>query len=278
MAQSSSWVFTINNYEQSNILTLQQLASDVQFIAFQTETGNSGTKHIQGFVQFFRRLRTRSVVTKLGGHAHVEVLRGTPDQALAYVTKEDTYNGEARFQMGTIKKQGARTDLETFNVRIKAGASDADLINEHLHEFYKYHRVIDRVRLAFRPPRTWEMEVNVYFGKSGSGKTRRAYEEAGESYYFVSKGDQNQTTWWDGYDGQNSVILDDFYGWLPWSFMLRLLDRYPFSVQVKGGTIPFTSKRIYITSNSSPEHWYKNVPNNDMTPLLRRINKIVEMN
>ena len=173
---------------------------------------------------------------------------------------------------------GQRTDLCAFREKIKSGASDAILINDHFNEFVKYHRVIERVRMAFREPRNWEMDVNVFWGASGSGKTRRAFQEAGESHYFLSKGDNGQITWWDGYDGQTSIVIDDFYGWLPWSFILRLLDRYPFTVQVKGGAVPFTSRRIFITSNQHPQYWYKNVPNNDMTPLLRRINKIEEMN
>jgi len=276
--QSRNYCFTLNNYTPEEVKSLKELAAHVTFICFQSETGESGTKHLQGVLQFPRKLGPRTVKSHVGERSHIEVVRGTLEQAVAYCSKEDTYNGEVRFQSGQYVTQGIRTDIEAFNLRIKTGASDADLINEHLNEFYKYHRVVDRVRLAFQVPRTWEMEVNVYWGKSGSGKTRRAFEEAGTSYYFVSKGDQNQTTWWDGYDGQDSVIIDDFYGWLPWSFMLRLLDRYPFTVQIKGGTVNFRSKKIFITSNSAPHNWYKNIPNNDMTPLLRRINKIEEMN
>lgn len=59
--------------------------------------------------------------------------------------------------------------------------------------------------------------------------------------------------------------------------MLRLLDRYPFNVQFKGGSLPFTSKKIYITSNQEPRTWYKNVPNEDYTPLIRRITTIIHV-
>lgn len=277
MAQSRSYCFTLNNPLPQEVESLRLLAAEVSYIIFQRERGENGTEHIQGFVQFPRKLRLQGAIRHLGRRCHCEILRGSPRQAADYCRKEETRIDEP-FESGQLVVMGARRDLEAFNVSIKGGLTDAQLIERHLNEFYQFHKVVDRVRLAFRKPRNWEMENNVYFGRSGSGKTRRAYEEAGEDNYFVSKGDNNQVTWWDGYHGQATVIIDDFYGWLPWSFMLRLLDRYPFSVQIKGGTVPFTSKKILITSNTHPNTWYKNVPNNDMTPLLRRINKIEEMN
>lgn len=271
---AKNWCFTLNRPTAHEVASLRELSAVVcNYLIFQLEAGTNGTPHIQGYIQFVTRLRLRTVKTHLGERSHCEVARGTPRDNIAYCSKEEG-RIEAPYIFGEPHYPGQRSDLQAFNISIKNGSCDKDLIENHLNEFYKYHKVVDRVRLAYTNPRNWEMENIVYYGPSGSGKTRRAYEEAGESNYFVSKGDQNQITWWDGYHGQNTVIIDDFYGWLPWSFMLRLLDRYPFNVQVKGGTVPFTSRKIIITSNQHPNQWYKNVPNNDMTPLLRRINEI----
>ena len=38
---------------------------------------------------------------------------------------------------------------------------------------------------------------------------------------------------------------DDFYGWIKFDEMLRLLDRYPLLVETKGGTTHFTSRFMY---------------------------------
>lgn len=272
--QSKNWVFTINSPTDEDSQKLQDV--EVNFVIWQYEQGTN--LHIQGYLQAKRKLTLRGIKNLLIPRAHYEIARGTPEENIQYCTKPDT-RVRPGGRRGVPTRMGQRSDLLSFNDAIKSGAIDASLINDHLNEFYKYYRAIDRVRMAFRPARNWEMVVKVFYGQSGSGKTRRAFEEAGESNYFVSKGDSNQITWWDGYHGQDSVIIDDFYGWLPWSFMLRLLDRYPFTVQIKGGTVPFTSKTIYITSNEHPRHWYKNAPNgNDLTPLLRRITEINEMN
>lgn len=270
---AKNYCFTINNptaEEEAHLSTIE-----VGYIVYQVERVT--TEHIQGYVQFLTRKTLLAAKRAICARAHIEISRGSPADNEAYCTKPDSrVRGPVR--RGTLSQQGQRNDISHFVAKIKSGAKDADIINEYPLEFLKYARQIDRVRNAFQEQRNWEMEVYVYWGRSGSGKTRRATEEAGASIYYVSKGDDKQTTWWDGYNGQTSVILDDFYGWLPWSFILRLLDRYPFAVQIKGGTVNFTSKKIFITSNSPPQNWYKNIPNNDMTPLLRRITQINEMN
>ena len=50
--------------------------------------------------------------------------------------------------------------------------------------------------------------------------------------------------WWDNYAQEEIIILDEFYGWLPYCEMLRLLDRYPCQVETKGGSINFAPNKI----------------------------------
>ena len=64
-------------------------------------------------------------------------------------------------------------------------------------------------------------------------------------------------------------MIDDFYGWLKYSFLLNLMDRYPLMLPNKGGYVECKIKRLIITSNKKPEDWYSSVQ--DKTPLLRRI-------
>lgn len=41
--------------------------------------------------------------------------------------------------------------------------------------------------------------------------------------------------------------------------MLKMLDKYPIMVDIKGGRVPFLFSKIYITSNVDPKDWYPNV-------------------
>lgn len=270
---ASNWSFTLNNFNDSDEEFLSEW--NVSYIVYQKERGANGTIHIQGYVQLLERKSLRQLKQHLP-RGHFEKSRGTGLQNKEYCTKLDTRVGDI-YERGIIKSQGGRTDIKEIIQAIKENKSDIEIIDMDPVVFLKYYRGLDRIRHLYATKREWPMEVSVYWGASGSGKSRKALEEAGSSVYFVSKGDAGHPVWWDGYAGEESIIIDDFYGWLPWSFMLRLLDRYPFAVQTKGGTTNFSSKKIFITSNVRPEEWYKNIPNNDVTPLMRRINKIEKL-
>lgn len=273
---SKNFIFTLNNHTDAECILLRGLP-DLLYLCYQPERGEQGTLHLQGMLQFGVRRRF-NWITKRIPRIHVEVMKGTPVQARTYCSKEDTRAGEF-FEEGVFNPvgQGTRSDIEAYVTDCKS-LTEREIVDKHPCLYVKYHKAFDRIRLAYMPKRNWAMNVVVYWGASGVGKTRRATEEAGDDVYYLSVGDKTQTLWWDGYSGQNTVIIDDFYGWMPWSFMLRLLDRYPFTVQVKGGTVSFTSHNIYITSNVDPNNWYKNIPNNDITPLIRRITTINFMN
>lgn len=116
------------------------------------------------------------------------------------------------------------------------------------------------ITARLQKPRDFKTDVHVICGIPGSGKSRYCQEVGGDSYWKPCG------KWWDGYIGQETVVLDDFCGWLPISDLLRLMDRYPFRVE----TVEFVSKKIYITSNKSSKEWYKEELNLDMRPPFRR--------
>lgn len=110
--------------------------------------------------------------------------------------------------------------------------------------------------------------VHVYWGASGTGKSRRAWEEAGLLAYPK---DPN-TKWWCGYRGQEHVVLDEFRGSISISHLLRWLDRYPVMVETKGSSVPLVASQIWITSNLSPDSWYPELDAETLVALRRRLN------
>lgn len=68
---------------------------------------------------------------------------------------------------------------------------------------------------------------------------------------------KQRSNWWDGYFNHETVIIDEFYGWLPFDLILRICDRYPLMVETKGGQVQFVAKNIIFTTNSNPVSWYK---------------------
>lgn len=152
---------------------------------------------------------------------------------------------------------------------LDAGASERDIADEHFGTWCRNYRAFERYRRITNPGRSEQTKVVVFFGPSGSGKSHRAEAMAGSSaYWAVRSPSAPNGVWWDGYEGQDVVILDEFYGWIKRDFLYRLCDRYPLHVETKGGAVQFIPKTIIFTSNSPPDEWYKNV---GLGAMIRRL-------
>lgn len=259
-----AWVFTLNNPPSDN-LDIDDWPC--KYLVFQKEVGANGTEHFQGYVEFCKPIRI-SGVRKLLDRAHWEPRRGTREEARAYCTKEDT-RVLGPWEFGEFEKssQGARTDVEGIKKRVMEGAPLKSIFEENTLEWLKFSRAIEKARLLYQVKRDWEVNVIVLVGGTGVGKTRYVREVAPAAYW------KQPSTWWDGYDGESEVILDDFYGWLPFHELLRVLDRYQHKVQFKGGNTEFLARTIYITSNKTPDKWYDSTKCH-LPALYRRLTKL----
>jgi len=123
---------------------------------------------------------------------------------------------------------------------------------------------------------TRNVEVKVFWGPTGTGKTHRASQESGRPYWLPNPNGPN-ALYFDGYDGQDTIIIDDFYGWIPFHTMLRLCDKYHCTLNTKGGTTSLKHKKVIITSNLPPRDWYKNVKDDLFAAFARRITHTEEM-
>lgn len=145
-----------------------------------------------------------------------------------------------------------------------------DVLEECPTVVTKYHRGLQYVSMLCADARDRNVapEIKIYWGDSGTGKTRKAIDENPDSY-ILTKPNGNNTVWFDGYEGQSCVILDEFYGWIQYDLLLRLLDRYPLKVQTKGGFVEMRASKFVITSNKPWKEWYPNI--DDLSALERRV-------
>ena len=159
--------------------------------------------------------------------------------------------------------------------KAQAGATLKEIAEACPASYLRYYRGITKLRNMYREPRTWAPEVFVYWGKTGTGKTRKAWTDGGPES-FVYAGVPGQPAWFDPYDGEETVIFDDFSGGLfPITYLLRLLDRYPMWVPIKGDHVQWIPKKIFITSNYRVEDWYPTAKEEHQLALKRRINTTV---
>lgn len=113
----------------------------------------------------------------------------------------------------------------------------------------------------------------VYVGPTGTGKSHRAWKEAGYAAYSKCP----RTKWWSSYQNQENVVIDEFRGVVDISHLLRWLDRYPVHVETKGSSVPLCAKRFWLTSNLLPEYWYPDLDYVTLQALMRRLT-VVQMN
>lgn len=263
------WVWTLNNYTEDDEQRIQEVAHEQTYLVYGREIGESGTPHLQGFVSLPTRRSLNYVKRLISDRAHCEIARGSPEQASTYCKKDSNF-----FEVGSLPGgRGTRTDLQELQARIKSGATRDEIRDSFFGSYLRYPKVIDKYISDLEPDRNWVPEVRVFWGKTGTGKTRSVYEFIDHAKIYKHTGDR----WFDGYRGQPVVLFDDFTGGVfKLSYLLQLLDRYPMDVPVKGDFVKFVPKHIFITSNINPEDWYPNASEEHKRALFRRITQIKE--
>lgn len=250
----------------------------MKFLIYQLEKGESGTPHLQGYLQLLQPGNLDQMRLLIPG-AHWEACKGSPKQNIAYCSKpEGRVDGPWRF--GLEPAQGKRSDWSGLRQYVEnaivAGQTDDEISDYLLLAFTNLwatqgtavQRLIAAQRricqtFVTRSPPT----IKVYWGPTGTGKTRRCWEEAGTAAFAKMQG-----KWFDGYEGQENVILDEFPDEsIPLTLLLQMLDRYPLRVEVKGGSVGWSPRRIWISSNLHPGSWYPDAQPAHRAALMRRL-------
>lgn len=259
--------FTLNNYNDNVVDVLRHYATKCKYLVFGYEIApTTGTPHLQCFVCW----DTPRSVLKFHDDIwekekfHIETtLKGTHKQAADYCKKPESKDpakpAPGYEEFGEIPRQGERTDWCVAVSEIKSGTPVEEVI-ENQPQLLPCIRALETFKSRCLKPLNRDVEVIVLWGDAGSGKSRWAYENYPELY------SKPPSKWWDGYTGQTTVLLDDFYGYIQYTELLNVLDRYPYHAEIKGGYVWAQWNRVIITSNKPPEEWY----NKGLTQALRR--------
>lgn len=293
--QSKDWCFTLNNPLTEEIEEIEKSDKWIyNYIVFQTEIGEKGTPHIQGFVQFEKQTRI-TALKHLNPRIHWEKRRGSPYQASHYckkpVTLEDGTKCDCKhcataqrcdpyyiFEEGTLSSVSSFRTQEVVD-HIKRHGLNATV--QKYPEIYMHASAgMHKLSLAFAPKREKKSVVTVIFGHPGTGKTYWATHNFPSVYHM---GD------WDGtffvptdYDPREhkTFLIDDFHGNIKFGTLKQMLDENSYSLQTKGGHVRFSPEHIVITSNKNPQRWYSFFHDLEEKPwlqLYRRIENLIEV-
>ncbi|AXQ65482.1 MAG: putative viral replication protein [Circular genetic element sp.] len=254
------FVFTHNNYDP---IVLEQYrtifnTSEVKYAIFGKEVGENGTPHLQGYCSLQKRKTFDAVKAWLPDGRHIEAAKGNAHQNRTYCSKEGAFE-----EFGELPAQGKRSDLDAVCAMVKDGASIQEIAEEHPNQIVRYGRGIAQLKLHLEEKYTHHECRGVWiYGPPGTGKshTARAYDEGA----YVKP----QNKWWDGYQGEETVILDDLDTPTLGHYLKIWADKYSCSGETKGGTMQLRHKKLIVTSNYSPEELW---PDNEiMAAAVRR--------
>ena len=231
--QVRNWIGTLNgidaSFDAEGYLRTMVERGLAKYAVGQLERGSeTGRLHLQYFVQMERSRRLAHMRTVICDRSHWEPMYGSVAQARAYATKEDT-RVEGPWEFGLMSSVGKRRGLEEAVDCVKAGMALSKVAEEFSLAWVAHGRgltslrqqlKLDADRRSFGPegPEVW-----VLWGPSGTGKSRFVAARWPDAFWKAP-----ESKWWDGYSGQDTVVLDDFKDYaMPLVELQRLLDWYP---------------------------------------------------
>jgi len=263
--QGIFWMLTVP-IDCSFYESLQQgeLPVGVVWIKGQPEIGaNGGFKHLQCIVAFSKK-KSLPGVRGVFGTIHAELT--ISEKAIEYCCKEDTRDGEP-FEFGARPfRRNERRDWESIWTAAQSGNLAAIPADVRVVSY----RTIRAIASDFSTCLPIERHVTVLWGSTCTGKSRRAWDEAGIDAYAKDP----RSKFWDGYQSQTRVVIDEFRGGIDVSHLLRWFDRYPVRLEIKGSSRPSLVEKVWITSNVDPNNWYPDLDEATRLALMRRFQVI----
>lgn len=251
--KSSTFVLTLHNYTDATVEAIKAIPCKAIIAGF--ELGEDGkTPHIQGAISFGKRQhRAKALMDALKTHCVPQKMKGNwSDQH--YCFKEGNL-----IRMEDNREQGERNEVTRFRDSIKRGWTDAELVEHMPRECAKFPRFIGFCRKAYTESRAQPLPRGSkkchywIYGDANAGKSTWA-EDNSPGFY-----EKSDTKWWDDYNGEDYVIMDDprkSQAAFLFGFLKRWCNERKVRVEMKGSSGLIRFKSMRITSNESPEDFF----------------------
>lgn len=277
--QVRRWVFTLFNLDIDIEKAYNNNIDDINYIyTGMEECPTSKRLHWQGFIQFKRTVRRRKLQTIMEQKCWCNPMKGDYEDNLEYCGKQKLNNNW--FEFGKFVSQGQRTDIDHCHDMLKNGCKMIDLMDEHFGDYIRYHRGFDKAKFLYdgklRQKRREDLYVELICGETGMQKTTSILNKYGDENVFIY--DFGKVEWWDGYEGEKIIILDDYDNQFPLTRLLRITDKIKVKLPTKGGFTYANFNKIYITTNCTLDEIHPNAkPKHRQALFESRIHNIINL-
>ena len=283
--QSRRYMLTINNYAETDDELVKYVESleHIKYCIFQREKGNNtGTEHIQMFIVFSIGKRFATIKTYFPT-AHIEKANGSNVQCRDYCSKSDT-RISGPFEIGQFAEERSRTDIKSFIELIKSGADMNLLFDLYPNLALKNFERIEKIRQQEKLQQVLkkgkkDMKVTYIYGPPGTGKTTWAIEKSG-GYVNTFRVTKYMHGTFDDYQGQDTIIFDEFSGKFSIEDMNNYLDIHPCVLPARFANKVAMYTNVYIVSNLSLKELYRNIQDEhpyQYQAFLRRIHNVIRI-
>lgn len=262
-----NWCFT--DYDVSSSLGSflpTNVRDKVRYIIRQRERcPNSGREHYQGWLQLSEHQSMAWLKKNISVTAHFESCRGSEAANDKYCSKLKSQIGQPE-SFGSYKKQGSCATNEELAQLVMDGKSMVDLCTTAPSLMLMHCKKVLDFRLMMNPPKTRKfMKIFFLYGEPGSNKSPYADALYPRAYTMHD----HYAGWADGYDGEETIIIDEFTGLYPLPLLLQLCDSNKLRLPVKGGFVACCATTVvFIGYTLHPMLYYNGDP-----AWVKRMNK-----
>jgi hypothetical protein len=232
------------------------------------------TPHLQGFMILKKVWRFKSIFKEIG-NCHLEQANGKSSRCANYCKKgsmdsdefsdcgpdRETYHpdfgkgAEGKvWEFGTLDKSRLSelpdkvTQLDHMCSGVIQGVPLKDLALEAPATYVRNYRGLAMLAsYIVEGYKHYTLRGFWFQGNTGTGKSHSA------RILFPGIFDKPCTKWWDGYNGERSVLMDDLNNLKLGHYLKRWADLYPCSGEFKGGTSILQHFALVTTCNKSIE-------------------------
>jgi len=272
---SRKYLLTINNpldhgFSHDRIKAILSQFPGMLYWCMCDEVGEQGTPHTHVYVVFKNSVMFDTMHKRFYG-VHIDKANGSSQENRDYVRKEGKWADDSKHETNkpeTFEEFGelppdrtnAESQAEQIVQMIRDGMTNAQIL-EQCPTAYNKMAHIEQTRQTLLEERfkdTWrDLTVTYLWGDPGAGKTRSIMEKYGYSnVYRVTNYDSHP---FDGYQGQDVIVFEEFRSGIKIQDMLNYLDGYPVNLPCRYANKVACYTKVYLISNIPLDKQYPNI-------------------